>query len=353
MSDRFKGLYSQKSRTALLCAFAFVTALVIWRASSVAGTSDSPLFVVSEGEAELRHHERMVEQQAVEIEAQAEAIEAEVERIIAGTQAEIEARVEQLTNEKVWVEQDKAWAEAERELSMREAQKSLSKAEALVGSIQDGMSGDPGELMIEREFMVSDASGLLDVKLKGTGADVDVLPASGGRAKIQVYLKGKDMDRARRYFEDLDFEVNAERNEITVRAENRRKGWNNWRSRGGAQVYVRAEVPVSYDADVETSGGDVTVVRLEGRAEVRTSGGDVTLGDLKSPSVSVHTSGGDIEADSIEGPTELRTSGGDIEVGMFRADRLDASTSGGDIDVRNADARDLRLRTSGGDITLA
>ncbi len=129
-------------------------------------------------------------------------------------------------------------------------------------------------------------------------------------------------------------------------------------------------------ADLSTSGGDIRVKRAGGPTKVSTSGGDIQLESV-AQIVSASTSGGNIVARLTEPLTKdvsLGTSGGDVKVTLPKgaAFRLDAGTSGGSVDaagltitiekggagksrlvgVVNGGGPLLKLRTSGGDITV-
>lgn len=147
--------------------------------------------------------------------------------------------------------------------------------------------------------------------------------------------------------------------------------------------------------DADTSGGDITLDGCDADVSLRTSGGNVRVGLVKG-SAGVHTSGGNIDIKGVGGPLEARTSGGNIVAhldGPLTSDcvlstsggevkayvrphtgfYLDADTSGGSVEVGGgltvavesggtgkshlhgtvgAGGPRLRLRTSGGDITV-
>lgn len=118
---------------------------------------------------------------------------------------------------------------------------------------------------------------------------------------------------------------------------------------------------------LNTSGGDIELLGVDGRVEAKTSGGDVTVMENKKE-VRVKTSGGDIVIKDVQGAVEARTSGGDIAIINNQAQvtartsggsinllnigaTVDAHTSGGDIEVDGSKGK-LNLTTSGGDIEV-
>lgn len=118
---------------------------------------------------------------------------------------------------------------------------------------------------------------------------------------------------------------------------------------------------------LNTSGGDIELLRVDGRVDAKTSGGDVTIRENKKEAM-VKTSGGDIEIYDVMAAVDARTSGGDILIennqaqvtartsgGSIRLSNIgaavDAQTSGGDIEVEGSKGK-LNVATSGGDIEV-
>ncbi|HUF09201.1 MAG TPA: DUF4097 family beta strand repeat-containing protein [Rhodothermales bacterium] len=210
-------------------------------------------------------------------------------------------------------------------------------------------NGD-GELMIRKEFKVSEGG---ELTVNVPGADVEVVSTSSDRVEVLVFLDAQDMDKARNYFEDLEFEVGSSGNKVYVKARSADKDRWGWNRHGHAQILVRASIPRVFDADVSTSGGDISVEQLEGVLNVATSGGDIQLGSIEGREMNVTTSGGDIDAGRLAGGVvKLTTSGGDIELGAVTGPEIVVRTSGGDIDAGKLDGDQVDVRTSGGDIAL-
>jgi hypothetical protein len=129
-------------------------------------------------------------------------------------------------------------------------------------------------------------------------------------------------------------------------------------------------------ARLTTSGGNIDVDRAGGPTEVSTSGGDIALRSV-AQLISASTSGGNVHAvitEPLKQDTVLGTSGGDVKVEIVKDTgfHLDASTSGGNVNASgltitleqggsgksklvgavNGGGPRLKLRTSGGDITV-
>ncbi len=127
-------------------------------------------------------------------------------------------------------------------------------------------------------------------------------------------------------------------------------------------------VPKKFNLDMQTRGGDISVVKLEGNVKAATSGGDLEMMDLSgvlelktsggdmsfkdiSGRLNAGTSGGDIGLENIFCEANVKTSGGDIDLSKA-TQNISLSTSGGDVDAADVEG-DLHINTSGGDITVA
>lgn len=226
-----------------------------------------------------------------------------------------------------------------------------------------------GERMIEQRFDVSAGD---DLCVGVAHADVVVETGAGDEARVEVFLKARDMERAREYFEDLRFEVRKEGNTVSVTT-NQRPGRRNWsfdRS-GGARILVRIAIPETFDADLSVAHGDLHLAALDGRAEIAMAHGDVTTGALRGPALSVELAHGDLRAERWEAETvTLRSTHGNVSVAEMLAGRFDAEAAHGDvvigafeghaeaeaahgdIEIRFTKSNGFRLRNTHGDIAV-
>ncbi|RMD92765.1 MAG: hypothetical protein D6813_05330 [Calditrichaeota bacterium] len=108
-------------------------------------------------------------------------------------------------------------------------------------------------------------------------------------------------------------------------------------------------VPKSFNVDVTTRAGDITILGAGGEVSLRTSGGDIILRNIEGV-VEARTSGGDIEVTNSKNRVNIKTSGGDIELRNIGGP-VNAKTSGGDVKIVGATG-DIELTTSGGDIEI-
>lgn len=90
-------------------------------------------------------------------------------------------------------------------------------------------------------------------------------------------------------------------------------------------------VPETFNCEIETKGGDLSVIGVKGSIDASTGGGDITLQE-------------------IDGPVDTKTGGGDIEIKQT-TQRVTANTGGGDVDITDSGGL-VRVSTGGGDVTV-
>ena len=191
---------------------------------------------------------------------------------------------------------------------------------------------------VDRTFDVN-LGGRLTVDAEG--GDVTVTGADTKQVGVHVSATGSES-----LLEGLTISAEPTADGVAVIVKRSPKQWFGG-SFGNSDIRVNVTVPRRYSADIRSSGGDLTVVKLQGDALGRTSGGDVDVTDVEG-TVRMHTSGGDMQIESVRGPVEAKTSGGDIRAHSVRGD-LDANTSGGTVRAEAIDGS-VKLRSSGGDI---
>lgn len=226
--------------------------------------------------------------------------------------------------------------------------------------------GSLDEVVLDRTFTVQAGQQLM---LNISHSDVHIEPGQGNEARVQVTLNGRDMDRARQFFEHLNFEVGHSGGTLTVRT-NPRSGWNG--STGDADVNVLISLPEVFDADLDVSHGDIEVESLKGRLDLNIAHGDLDVGTLGGTTLTLDMAHGDIQADRLMSEkirmniqhgnlsvdrlvaveTDISTAHGDVEI-----DELEGypriAVEHGDIDVRLVDLRGGEFRTAHGDVDLA
>ena len=205
-----------------------------------------------------------------------------------------------------------------------------------------------GELMIEESFKVSPGENLL---VSVNDADVNVETNNGSEALVKVYLDGRDMDKAREYFEDQNFEVTREGVNVYVKTYPKRKS-SSWNRNGGANIQVEVTVPYEFNVSVKTSDGDISMDKAEGETMLQSSDGDIAAAELVGSSVNIRTSDGDVSTEAIEASrVSIATSDGDIAIEDITSDDATIRTSDGDIKA-DALSGSMSVSTSDGDIVI-
>jgi len=126
-------------------------------------------------------------------------------------------------------------------------------------------------------------------------------------------------------------------------------------------------VPVQFNCNIKTRGGDLAITNLTGKVMAVTGGGDIQLtkidglakattggGDIvikqTSQEVNAITGGGDVDIVDSQGPITVKTGGGDVTVYRTK-DQVIVTTGGGDIEISNT-IGNLQITTGGGEIHI-
>ena len=199
---------------------------------------------------------------------------------------------------------------------------------------------DVGDLQVIHEKTFNTTEGKR-FTLKAYSGDVYITTSD----EPSVYVKILGNNRAK---EKVNFKFENTSDGVSVITE-RPDGWNFFSFGRGIKLRFEIRLPKNYNADISSSGGDITVKDLNGSKELKSSGGDISI-ENSNGSLFASTSGGDIQLSNITGDQKLKTSGGDITSMDFKGD-LDASTSGGNITLKGTDSK-IDASTSGGEIKL-
>jgi len=193
------------------------------------------------------------------------------------------------------------------------------------------------KVLKEKTFQMKDYQNFF---VDASGADVKVV--SWDKQEVYVKISGNDKAASK-----LKYDVFQDGDVVRVIIKRKSSFWN-W---FGSNIRIKVDVfvPAKYNAHVETSGGDIYVKGITGGFRFDTSGGGITLVKINGK-VNAETSGGDIQLTEHYGNMLLSTSGGDIVCRGVVGD-VKAETSGGDIQIQQKDGR-LFAETSGGDIVI-
>jgi DUF4097 and DUF4098 domain-containing protein YvlB len=222
------------------------------------------------------------------------------------------------------------------------------------------------ERVVEKTFNVQ-PGGLLTVETQGGNVRVETAEGTTVKVVAKESIRANSEKEADEILSRLSLEIEQQSGGVFARSKYEKKpasfGWGSWPP---VQVSFVVTVPKNYNAELRTSGGDISVSDLDGKLHARTSGGNVSLGKISgdvdagtsggnvklkegSADVKLSTSGGNVSVDHAVGPTNLDTSGGDISIGSVE-NTLHASTSGGNVTagISGALKGECSLRTSGG-----
>ncbi|MGH9449543.1 MAG: hypothetical protein ACRD11_03290 [Terriglobia bacterium] len=137
--------------------------------------------------------------------------------------------------------------------------------------------------------------------------------------------------------------------------------------RRSTSAAFQVTVPLHFNVDVKTEGGNVHVEKLDGALRAESAGGDIRTGSVLGPvwistaggtivlgniggNLQARTAGGNIQAGNVNGSATMETSGGEIVAGVVNGS-FAAQTAGGDI-VLQAASGPVQVETAGGQIHL-
>jgi len=198
---------------------------------------------------------------------------------------------------------------------------------------------------VSEEFMVKSGgtltvdSDLGSIEIRTHGAD---------RVDIEIIRKVKTSSRseAEEVLDMLDIDMDKRGGDVLIKTTYDRR--NRWRRNPLSLEYI-ITIPETYNVDLKTSGGGISVTDLRGKVKGKTSGGGLRFGNIDGP-VYGKTSGGGITIKSSNGDAELITSGGGITMGDVHGD-VKATTSGGSIHIDRVYGH-VDAHTSGGGIKV-
>ena len=180
---------------------------------------------------------------------------------------------------------------------------------------------------------------------------IEVVAETGNTVEVEIIreVKTSSEKEAQKVLDKFPIEFDQQGNNIYITAKSEERGlskvWNDLFKK--LRVKYIISVPTRYNVDLDTSGGSISVVGLEGRAVTKTSGGSLHFENIDGD-IDGKTSGGSIKIGEVKGNTNARTSGGSITIERAEGD-LDVHTSGGGITVHEVMGT-IKADTSGGSI---
>lgn len=205
------------------------------------------------------------------------------------------------------------------------------------------------EDVLTRSFEVGEG-GTLTMDVHGASIEVDTGKGNVVKVKVIRTAKTSSESKAKEIFDKYEIDFNHSGKDVTIEAEYDRGN----RIFSGMGRYLRIRflvtVPQTYNLDVKTSGGSISVDEITGDVKAKTSGGSLKFAHVKGP-VWARTSGGSITLEGCEGNADVTTSGGSIHIGKVHGE-VTAITSGGSIKVKEVMGT-INARTSGGSVSAS
>ncbi len=212
--------------------------------------------------------------------------------------------------------------------------------------------------IIEKEFVVEPNQTLyVDTEV---GGDLAVTGWDKESVLVTTTFKGSACD-------DLDLDISLRSGDVYVNANCDHRNWGS-----DCDIEFKIMVPDHFNLDLESKGGDFTIINVTGRLEGETMGGDmefvrlngymhfVTMGgeiDLRNSNVDglVKTMGGSVTIRDVVGDIKGKTMGGNVyykNVTSKDEGTLETSTMGGNIDIHSKN-QSVKASTMGGNINAS
>jgi DUF4097 and DUF4098 domain-containing protein YvlB len=112
-------------------------------------------------------------------------------------------------------------------------------------------------------------------------------------------------------------------------------------------VELEITAPPDTQVDLQSGGGDMSVIGIAGRIKAVTGGGDIEVWEAKS-ALDVETAGGNITIFGAKDGLHAKTDGGDVEIHDADGETF-VSTGGGNIQILGANG-EIQVNTGAGDI---
>ena len=255
----------------------------------------------------------------------------------------------------------------EVEIDMTEINAMVERVTSQVADIKFEYDNDAdSDVVIDESFEVSNGETLyMDV----AHSDVYVETGASETARIRVMLSGTNMSRAREVFDDMEFSLRQDGDEIRLVAEDQDRSWNN--NDGNIDIEIVAYIPENFDLRLKSTHGDIELQDIIGDVYLDTTHGDIDAEDIRGNALTLKSTHGDIEASTLEADDiSLKTTHADIDVDVVSSNSFKASTthsdieigslsgtsslstSHGDIDVEMIDSNGAEFQTSHGDIMV-
>lgn len=174
------------------------------------------------------------------------------------------------------------------------------------------------------------------------GASVDIRGWDEPRVRVRGTIGGDD---------GADTRVYTDRHARGVRIRSVYEGANRSHS---TNVQLEIRVPRRYDVEIDSAGGGITIMEVEGQFEGTTGGGAIVMQHVKG-SADLTTGGGTIDVSDVDLDGKVSTGGGRVTLLRIRGGLRGASGSGPIIRDRDDEGNPTKrthITQAGGDIDL-
>jgi hypothetical protein len=226
----------------------------------------------------------------------------------------------------------------------------------------------------KQPYLIKSLSGqsISSAKIDASGGSITVMGVNGSEARLEVFVMPNNNETLskeeiqKRLDEYYTMDISVRNNQLIASVKQKHLLNMNWKK--SVSVSFKAYLPVNVSTDLETSGGSISLSNLDGTHSLRTSGGSISVDNVKgkmkgrgsggsihiansSNDIDLVTSGGSIHAKDCIGDIRLKTSGGSLELDGLNG-KIEAETSGGSINADDIKG-ELVTSTSGGSIKLS
>jgi DUF4097 and DUF4098 domain-containing protein YvlB len=163
------------------------------------------------------------------------------------------------------------------------------------------------------------------------------LVVSAGSGDVVITGTTGNELRVRASSDDNDIRFDATRNVVELAT-----------ARRGSDSRFEISVPVGARVTARTQSGDISVRGTRGEVNVTAQSGDIEVEDVNGR-LDVRSFSGEVTASNIVGDVEISTQSGDLRLTNVRGD-IEVSNTSGDIGLRSITARNVRARTTSGDV---
>ena len=178
---------------------------------------------------------------------------------------------------------------------------------------------------------------------------IDTTVAFDKRGGVSLTLSSGEIIRRAWNRDEVRVRAHSERNTIRMEATASRLTLDLSRPRYGDTRY-EVMVPAGVRVNARATQGDIAVNGTKGGIDVYSQNGDITIEDV-SELVEAGTLSGDIAVKGVTGRVSVRTTSGEVGVTDVKGD-VEVTSVSGDVVLRNIAARNVRGKSTSGDISF-